>query len=147
MIRKAVLCSLMVASGFTALRLPAIAQQQPAKAAEPQESQVEIYRIAPGQQEAFLRDVAKWDEANKMAGLPPRQLYVHEDGASWDYILIQPAHITPEQSKAVFEAATKLGLPHGHDYFLNIRKYILEHSDTSAEGPTTAADWLSKLKK
>lgn len=122
-------------------------QQAPAKNDEPMESQIEIYRIAPGQQENFLRDIAKWDEANRMAGVPARQLYVHEDGASWDFLLIQPSHLTPEQSRAVHDAATKLGLPHGHAFFLEIRKYVQEHTDTSAEGPTTAADWLSKLKK
>jgi hypothetical protein len=122
-------------------------QQAPAKDEEPMESQIEIYRIVPGQQEAFLRDIAKWDEANRMADVPPRQLYVHQDGASWDFLLIQPSHLTPEQSKAVHDAATKLGLPHGHAFFLEIRKYVLEHTDTSTEGPTTAADWLSKLKK
>ena len=43
---------------------------------------VEIYRIAPGQHTAFLEAIAKYDEANRIAGLPPRQLYVHSDGAS-----------------------------------------------------------------
>jgi hypothetical protein len=70
------------------------------------ESQVEIYRIAPGQQEAFLKFIALCDGANRQAGLPPRQLFVHEDGADWDFLLIQPLHDTDHQNKAWSAAAT-----------------------------------------
>lgn len=123
-----------------ALAAPVHAQVD-AKAAAPR-SMVEIYRIAPGQHEAFLRFIARCDEANRIAGLPPRQLYVHSDGASWDFLLIQPAE-TPEDKKAALDAAwKKLGLPEGADFFLSFRKLIAEHSDTSAIGPTTAAAYL-----
>ncbi len=111
------------------------------------ESQIEIYRIAPGQHEAFLKFIALCDQANKEAGMAPRQLYVHQDGTSWDFILIQPLHNTPEQNKAWFAAATRLGIPHGGNFFLAIRTFIAEHSDTAADGPTTAADWLDQLQK
>ncbi|MBY0512160.1 MAG: hypothetical protein K2P94_18640 [Rhodospirillaceae bacterium] len=104
---------------------------------------VEIYRIAPGQHQAFLEFVAKTDEANRIAGLPPRQLYVHSDGADWDFILIQPAETPPEKQAAVDAAWEKVGLPSGADFFLEIRKYIAEHSDTYAKGPTTAAEFLA----
>lgn len=114
---------------------------------EAPEKVIEIYRIAPGQHEAFLRLIALYDQANKEAGVPPRELYVHEDGGSWDFVLIQPAHLTPQQDAAVTAAVKRLGAPQGTAYFLNIRKYLLEHSDTTAEGPTTAADWLKKLDR
>jgi hypothetical protein len=108
---------------------------------------VEIYRIAPGQHTAFLEAIAKFDEANKLAGLPPRQLYVHSDGASWDFMLIQPAE-TPDDKKAALNAAwQKLGLPAGADFFLSFRQYIAEHTDTFVNGPTTAADYLASRKK
>jgi len=108
---------------------------------------VEIYRIAPGQHTAFLEAIARYDEANRMAGLPPRQLYVHSDGASWDFMLIQPAE-TPEDKKEALNAAwTKLGLPTGADFFLSFRQYIAEHTDTTVLGPTTAADYLASRKK
>ena len=42
-------------------------------AAEPPRMLVEIYHIAPGQHTAFLEAIAKYDEANRIAGLPPRQ--------------------------------------------------------------------------
>lgn len=113
--------------------------------ADPSQRMVEIYRIAPGQHAAFLRFVALCDEANARAGLPPRQLYVHEDGASWDFILIQPADLTPEQSKALDAAFKELKIPQGGKFFVAIRQYMIEHSDTVATGPTTAAEWLKKL--
>jgi hypothetical protein len=43
---------------------------------------IEIYRIAPGQHENFLKLIALYDQASKEAGVAPRQLYVHQDGAS-----------------------------------------------------------------
>ena len=106
---------------------------------------VEIYRIAPGQHANFLKLIALYDQASKEAGLAPRQLYVHQDGASWDFLIIQPASVTPEQSRALDAALKRLGAPQGAKFFLEIRSYMAEHSDTFAEGPTTAADWLNKL--
>jgi hypothetical protein len=107
---------------------------------------VEIYRIAPGEHAAFLRLIARYDEANRVAGLPPRQLYVHQDGASWDFIIIQPAETTPEQDQKLQVAAKQLGIPQGASFFFEIRRFIAEHTDTSAIGPITAADWLSSQK-
>ena len=106
---------------------------------------VEIYRIAPGQHEQFLRMIAKADEANTLAGLPPRQLYVHQDGANWDFMLIQPASTPPDKAAALDAAWEKLGLPSGAKFFVEFRKNVAEHSDTFAEGPTSAAAWLRKL--
>ncbi len=105
---------------------------------------VEIYRIAPGQHRAFLELIARYDEANRQAGLSPRQLYVHQDGASWDFIIIQPEHNPPEKSKLVAEALKRMGAPSGADFFFEIRRFIAEHTDTSAIGPITAADWLAR---
>jgi hypothetical protein len=127
------------------------ANAQPAPAGpspEPmKESQVEIYRIAPGQQEEFLKFVALCDQANKEAGMAPRQLYVHQDGADWDFLVIQPSHNTPEQNKAWREAATRLGIPSGGNFFLAIRKFVAVHTDTATDGPTTAEEWLKQLHK
>lgn len=104
---------------------------------------VEIYHVAPGQQQAFLRFIDKCDDANRIAGLPPRQLFVHADGADWDFMLIQPAK-TPKEKSAALEAAWKqVGLPSGADFFFEIRKYISSHTDTFVSGPTTARDYLA----
>ena len=104
---------------------------------------VETYWIAPGQHEAFLEAIAKYDEANRIAGLPPRQLYVHSDGAAWDFLLIQPAETPPDKKEALAKAWTQLGLPSGADFFLSFRKFIASHEDTFVTGPTSAADYLA----
>lgn len=116
-------------------------------AAEPPRMLVEIYRIAPGHHTAFLEAIAKYDEANKLAGLPARQLYVHSDGASWDFMLIQPAETPDDKKEALNAAWTKLGLPAGADFFLSFRQSIAEHTDTFVSGPTTAADYLASRRK
>src|SRR5438093_5469621 len=115
-------------------------------AAEPPRMLVEIYHIAPGQHTAFLEAIAKYDEANRMAELPPRQLYVHSDGASWDFLFIQPAETPPDKTAALNAAWEKLGLPSGADFFLSFRQYIASHEDTFVLGPTTAADFLASRK-
>ena len=108
---------------------------------------VEIYHIAPGQHTAFLEAIAKYDEANRIAGLPPRQLYVHEDGASWDFMFLQPAETPPEKAAGLKAAWEKLGLPTGADFFLSFRQFLASHEDTFVSGPTTAADFLASRKK
>ena len=126
--------------------LPMAAQTtQPPPA--PQKMLVEIYRIAPGQHTAFLEAIASYDQANKMAGLPPRQLFVHRDGASWDFMILQPAEIPDDKSEALGKAWEKLGLPSGADFFLSFRKFIASHEDTFVTGPTTAEDYLATRKK
>lgn len=107
---------------------------------------VEIYRIAPGKHAAFLEAIARYDQANAMAGLPARQLYVHSDGADWDFMLIQPAATPPEKAAALDAAWEKLKLPSGADFFIEFREHVAEHSDTFVKGPTTAADFLATRK-
>jgi len=112
--------------------------------AESKEMVVEIYRIAPGKHEEFLRQIALFDQANAEAGLPPRQLFVHQGGASWDFMLLQPAHHTDEESAKIDAAFKKLGLPQGAKFFVTFRQLIAEHTDTNVEA-TTAAEYLKKL--
>jgi hypothetical protein len=119
------------------------ASPAPAAPAEVPSTMIEIYRIAPGQHGAFLKEIARYDEANRLAGLPPRQLYVHSDGADWDFVLIQPAKTPADKAEALDKAWKQLGLPSGADFFLQYRRFIAEHSDTVAHGPTTAADYLA----
>lgn len=106
---------------------------------------IEIYRVAPGQHEAFLRAIALFDEANRRAGVPPRQLYVHSDGASWDFLLIQDADYPEGKGALVGQAFREMQLPGGPRFFTEFRKLLLEHTDTFATGPTTAAAWLATL--
>jgi hypothetical protein len=112
--------------------------------AESKDMLIEIYRVAPGKHEEFLRHLAVLDQANVEAGLPPRQLFVHQDGASWDFVLLQPAHHTDEENTKLDAAFKKLGLPQGAKFFVNFRTLIAEHTDTFVE-QTTAAEYLKKL--
>ena len=139
MIRLALAAALLLSPAV------AVAQHAPAPAAAPQKMLVEIYRIAPGEHEAFMRFIALFDEANRRAGLPPRQLYVHRDGPGWDFMLIQPADIPPDKEAALEKAYRDLNTPSGADFFVSIRRFITEHSDSFVTGPTTAADWLKGL--
>jgi hypothetical protein len=112
---------------------------------ESREMLIEIYRVAPGKHEEFLRQIALYDRANAEAGLPPRQLFVHEGGASWDFLLLQPAHHTDEESAKLDAAFKKLGIPQGAKFFVAFRQLIAEHTDTNVEA-TTAAEYLKKLE-
>jgi hypothetical protein len=105
---------------------------------------IEIYRVAPGKHEEFLREIALYDRANAEAGLPPRQLFVHQGGASWDFLILQPANHTDEESEKLDAAFKKLSIPQGAKFFVNFRQLIAEHTDTNVEA-TTAADYLKKL--
>lgn len=104
---------------------------------------IEIYQIVPGKQQEFLQFIAKADEANRRAGLPPRELYVHADGSDWDFILIQAPEPPADKVAALEKAWVELGLPMGSSFFFEIRKFIAGHSDSKAKGPTTAAAFLA----
>ena len=131
----------------TALTVSLLLAASMARAADVPRQLVEIYRIAPGQHQAFLEFIARCDEANRRAGLPARELYVHSDGAGWDFMIIQPAS-TPDDRRAALDAAwDELGLPSGADFFLQFRTFVAEHEDTFVKGPTTAADFLATRGK
>ncbi len=103
---------------------------------------VSIYHAAPGQQVALLKWFARQDQIAAAAGTPAAQLYVHQDGAEWDYVLIQP-QTTKAQDDAYEAAAKRLGVDVGPRSGIEFRKHITSHSDTIARGPTTAAAYLS----
>lgn len=134
---------------LAAVLLSATASSQTPAAPSPDEpvgrKLVEIYRVAPGQHEAFLRVVAKLDEANRRAGVPARQLYVHSDGASWDFLLIQNAEFPEGKGEAVGKAYKEMGIPTGPRFFTEFRSLLIEHTDTFAKGPTTAGAFLADL--
>ncbi|MDV6330739.1 DUF4148 domain-containing protein [Asticcacaulis sp. 201] len=146
--------AILIAAGLLMAATSVMAAPKPVSAPAPVSSpapvprtQVEIYRIAPGQHQAFLEFIAKCDKANEMAGLPPRQLYVHSDGADWDFMLIQPANVPEDKAAALDKAWDELGLPSGSNFFFEIRKYITQHTDTVTKGPTTAAAYLATAAK
>jgi len=117
---------------------PALAQPAPGRAI------VSLYRAAPGQQEALMRWLADQDRVAAAAGVAPSQVYVHTDGASWDFMTINPV-TTEAQDKAIDDAAKKLGVASGPRASLEFRKHIASHTDTFVQGPMSAAAYLSSL--
>lgn len=112
------------------------------------EASFEIFKLAPGKQEAFIRMIARTDEVRKAGGLPPTQIYIHEDGADWDVLVLKPHHAdnpTPAQAAAMAAKRAELNVESGPAYFVAIRQLIASHTDTSAYGPISAAQWLAKL--
>jgi hypothetical protein len=107
---------------------------------------VSIYRGAPGRQLEMLKWFAQQDDVAKLAGVAASQLYVHQEGASWDFVWIQP-QTSPEQDKAMDAASRKMGFTTGPKMGLQLRQLIAEHTDTLAVGPMTAADWLKEINK
>jgi hypothetical protein len=135
----------VLTAGLCLLLASTAMAQTPNPIPEPAQKLIEIYRIAPGQHEAFLQMIAQYDEANRIAGLPPRELYVHQDGASWDFLLIQPAE-TPADKKDALAAALKKVMGN-KKHFFEFRKFIAEHTDTFVSGPQSAADYLARMKQ
>ena len=117
---------------------PASAQGEPGRAV------VSLYHAVPGQQEALLRWMADQDRASIAAGVGASQIYVHTDGDSWDYMVINPA-TTDAQDAAIEAAAKKMGISYGMRASLDFRKYIATHTDTLVRGPASAAQILGAL--
>lgn len=135
---------------FAAALLTAAALAPAALAQDKQwgEAWFEIFKLAPGRQEQFMRNVAQSDEVRKAGGLAPLKLYIHEDGADWDVLIFKivgESAVTPAQKAAMDAKREELGLPEGPAYFVRLRENVASHTDTKTIGPVAAADWLAKL--
>lgn len=131
---------------------PAVsAPAAPASADAPwPEAYFEIFKLAPGKQEEFVRRIARADEISKAGGQPPIQLFFHQDGADWDVLLFKPVtdvKPTAAQQAAMDAKSKELHEPSGPAYFLAIRELIASHTDTKTYGPVSAAQWLARLDK
>lgn len=131
---------------IAALLAAAASLSEPAAAQEATGHIVSTYRAAPGHQMQLLEWMARQDEIGRAAGLPATQLYVHQNGDSWDFLTITP-QTTDAQDEAVAAAARRMGAPSGPRIGLELREHISSHTDTLAAGPTTAADWLRRLRE
>ena len=109
----------------------------------------EMFRLVPGQTEAFIRSMAVWDKVSIAGGQPPTQLFLHEGGEGWDVLLYKPARPkpTPAQEAAMAAKIKELGLTTGALYFLEIREQMADHTHFEASGPTTAEQWLKELDR
>lgn len=109
----------------------------------------EMFRLAPGQIEAFIRSMAEWDKVNIAGGQPPTQLFLHAGGQGWDVLLYKPARPRPTHAQEAAMAAKiqELGLPTGALYFVTVREKMADHIHFEATGPTTAAQWVADLER
>jgi hypothetical protein len=110
------------------------------------QARVSLYRVAPGQQLAFLKWLAAREDVAKEAGIPAGQLYAHLDGDSWDYLLMAPV-TSPEQDKRFDEIAAKREVKTGFAASLQFRDFLTFHSDTLVSGPLTATELLAEAAK
>src|SRR5512141_1014171 len=74
-------CSIVVCGWASA----AMAQEK-----KPGMNIVSMYQVAAGKHVEFLKWMAKQEAVAKEAGGPATQWYVHQDGASWDFVAITP---------------------------------------------------------
>lgn len=112
------------------------------------EAYFEIFKLAPGKQEHFMRRIARADQVSAAGGQPPIQVFVHQDGADWDVLLFKPVRnvvLTDVQKAAMAAKRKEIGMESGPAYFVGIREDIASHTDTKTYGPLAAADWLAKL--
>jgi hypothetical protein len=129
---------------FAAAAASACLWSVPAIGQDAQQHIVSLYRAAPGQQVALLKWIARQDQAAQAAGLPATQIYVHTSGDSWDYMVINPV-TTKAQDDAVEAAAKKMGISSGPRASIEFRTMIASHTDTTSDGPMTAAQILARL--
>ena len=129
----------------------AAAMLMPARATPPAELTqpvFEMFRLAPGKTESFIRSMAEWDKVNVAGGQPPTQLFLHAGGEGWDVLLYKPARPkpTPAQEAAMAAKIAELKLPTGALYFVSVREEMADHVHFEASGPTTAAQWVAELE-
>ena len=136
------------------LSAPAMAQDEEAETTSAEvdeawpEAWFEIFKLAPGKQEEFIRRIALADEVSAAGGQPPIQLFFHENGADFDVIIFKPVtgvKPTPEQEAAMARKREELGMPSGPAYFVYIRELVASHTDTKTYGPLSAGQWLERL--
>jgi membrane-bound lytic murein transglycosylase B len=123
-----------------ALAAPAPGQ---APAQSPGQVIIAIYHVAPGHHVEFLKWLDRQDRIAVAAGVPRGQFYAHMDGASWDYLVINPV-TTPAQDAAVEAAGKRMGVNTMRGG-IELRKHITSHTDTFSRGPMSAADYLAMV--
>lgn len=131
----------LVILGALAAAAPRWTQDKP----EPGRARISIYRVAPGRHLDLLQWLAAREEIAKEAGVPATQLYAHNDGDSWDYLLIWPI-TTAEQERRLDELAVRKGLKTGFAASIEFRQMLASHTDTYASGPMTAGELVAAAR-
>ncbi len=133
-----------------ALAVPAFAQDKPTEPkVEMTTETFEMFKLAPGKTEAFIRALAEWDKVTVAGGGAPTKLFLHAGGEGWDVLLYKPARVkpTPAQEAAMAAKIKELGLATGAMYFVEIREQMSDHIHFEADGPMTAAKWVAQIDR
>lgn len=110
----------------------------------------EIFKLAPGKQEEFIRQIARYDQILAAGEQPPLKIFLHEEGSDWDVIIYKQSgdfNPTPEQQAAMDAKSAEIGMETGPAYFIKLRKLVASHNDNRALGPISAGEWLERLDK
>lgn len=131
------------------LSAPAVAADDKPAGPEMTQPVFEMFRLAPGKTEAFIRSMADWDKVSLAGGQPATQLFLHAGGEGWDVLLYKPSRPKPtaEQNALMAAKAKELVLPSGALYFVQIREQMADHVHFEASGPITAAEWVAEIDR
>ena len=143
--RLSILVPVLLLAVVAVVFLPTRARSQGAQAAAKEAPHVivSLYRVAPGKHLDFIKWMAANEAIDKEAGVPSPQIYVHTNGDAWDYMVIAPELSDAQQAKQ--EQANKAhGRKTGFGGSLEFRTYMAWHTDTFADGPTSAAELVAQ---
>ncbi len=135
--KRWILVSIMFVAMLVLTGQPAMPQTSPQ--AQSKQAIVSIYHVAPGQHINFLKWHAQREAVNDSLGFPPASWYAHLDGDSWDYIVVAPK-LTEQQETQVEREAGNRGLTTGFASGIELRHFILSHTDTISMGPVSVAE-------
>ena len=116
---------------------------QIAAAQDSTERVVTVMHAAPGKYLGLVNWLVEVDRIRAEAGLAPRQIYRHHNGANWDFLVIEPPLVADEDDR-MEAAAKKLGIKPNPGAFRNL---VMDHEDTVVGGPTTAAAILADMNQ
>jgi hypothetical protein len=111
---------------------------------------VSMYQVSAGKHLEFLKWMVRQEAVTKEAGGPATQWYVHQDGASWDFVAITPELEPAKQAeveKKTDAIAKQKGLSTGLKAAFEFRQFMGTHSDTFALGPMTADEIVKAAEK
>lgn len=142
--RLSILVPVLLLAVVAVVFLPTGARSQGGQAMdkEPPHVIVSLYRAAPGKQLDLLKWMAANEAIDKEAGVPSPQIYVHTNGDAWDYMVIGP-DLSAEQQAKVDKVAKAHGRKIGFGASLEFRTYMAWHTDTFANGPTSATELVT----
>ncbi len=138
--KRWILVSTMCVAMLVLSGQPAMTQTSPQ--AQSEQVIVSIYHVAPGQHINFLKWQAARAAVNQSLGFPPTSWYAHLDGDSWDYVAVAPKLTEQQEMQADVEARNR-GLTSGFAAGIELRHFMLSHTDTIAMGPVSVTELVA----